>query len=736
MPEPSPDPVGKLVQPVPPLVLAIASGKGGVGKTMLTVACAYELSLGGPTLVIDLDFFNRGLSGLFRGRKEIGLIARPRFLDPAEGPPAPPWSVVEVEHQLYHIAYPDLVPDELLRLENRTPEDLAHDLRDLIQRAGQLCGARSIVLDCHGGPDHTSFAAALLADHTLLISEPDRITLHGTLNFLRQLQRGADPAHADVRLVFNKIVPGFRTPFLYRFYDQSLRETFGGKDLLGIFPLELPLSKAFEETPLITRSYPYSLFARKMRVLILDLLGERARHYLAPSAPTLPNWVRSYRRRTLGRIPWLIDQNVILQFMIFAVFVFVVVGFVNQRFVAGQQGVLEKALILITLAEHPEITLPPESSFRQMLTTAKVELMGGHSKPPPLSLEAYTFQILNRANHATTTLWVLNMEANEVRERALEKATRDGDSVMKQRLLSGDLREPLEENREFVIGPIAAAEKVLRPYLQDSASELAKDATGVDLDIVYLMKPVIWRNLKISQSDFSNRDSLSLIGKESTVDWKKAYDSLAADFDRLPAPAEFQAEWKAVSRAVHAPTRLHWISHALVLWWQRWYWQATIIFFGWLSIAFFLDYIRKIDAAFVRALHTNYYHALLWFGLALLMWGPTVIYIINNMSSQSGGLDPNERRLSSWLILLLYLFITGHEIYRCWRLLHDRRLDLTSSDVATQMQARNFRSHLAASPALLSEAAPLTMELYLRGFAVLVLCGGLVAFFVIAFLGR
>src|SRR4029450_4561087 len=156
MSEPSADLLPAPPERLPLLILAVASGKGGVGKTMLTVACAYELSLGGPTLVIDLDFFNRGLSGLFRGRKEIGLIARPRFLDPAEGPPAPPWSVVEVGHQLSHTAYPDLVPDELLRLENRTPEDLAHDLRDLIQRAGQLCGARSIVLDCHGGADHTS----------------------------------------------------------------------------------------------------------------------------------------------------------------------------------------------------------------------------------------------------------------------------------------------------------------------------------------------------------------------------------------------------------------------------------------------------------------------------------------------------------------------------------------------------------------------------------------------------
>ena len=85
MSEPSADPLQVSPEPVLPLILAVASGKGGVGKTMLTVACAYELSLGGPTLVIDLDFFNRGLSGLFRGRRDVGLIARPRFWVPSMG---------------------------------------------------------------------------------------------------------------------------------------------------------------------------------------------------------------------------------------------------------------------------------------------------------------------------------------------------------------------------------------------------------------------------------------------------------------------------------------------------------------------------------------------------------------------------------------------------------------------------------------------------------------------------
>jgi hypothetical protein len=108
-----------------------------------------------------------------------------------------------------------------------------------------------------------------------------------------------------------------------------------------------------------------------------------------------------------------------------------------------------------------------------------------------------------------------------------------------------------------VIGPIAAAEKVLRPYLQDSASELAKDATGVDLDIVYLMKPVIWRNLKISQSDFSNRDSPQLDRQGIYRRLEEAYDSLGRRLRTGSRPPQsFRPNGKAVSRAVTPSTRL------------------------------------------------------------------------------------------------------------------------------------------------------------------------------------
>src|SRR5437763_3772597 len=93
--------------PTKPLVISLVSGKGGVGKTMLAVACAKELSLNNRTLIIDLDFFNRGLTGLLgKGISECGEINKPDFLS-GEQTASETWSIVQVAKNLFHIYYPD-----------------------------------------------------------------------------------------------------------------------------------------------------------------------------------------------------------------------------------------------------------------------------------------------------------------------------------------------------------------------------------------------------------------------------------------------------------------------------------------------------------------------------------------------------------------------------------------------------------------------------------------------------
>ena len=57
-----------------PSVISIVSGKGGVGKTLLAANFSYISSRFAKTVIIDLDFQNQGLTGLFAGYTDLNHI--------------------------------------------------------------------------------------------------------------------------------------------------------------------------------------------------------------------------------------------------------------------------------------------------------------------------------------------------------------------------------------------------------------------------------------------------------------------------------------------------------------------------------------------------------------------------------------------------------------------------------------------------------------------------------------
>ncbi len=296
------------------MVVAFVSGKGGVGKTMLAVAFAKELSRATKTLLIDLDFFNRGLTGLLMKGPELARISRPDFLDGEDHDHRVTgvWRIIEVAQNLYHLSYPDLTPQEIKQFGTVSVEALRKSLEAFLVHAVNICSCECVVVDCHGGPDNSSFAVCLLADYCLLISEPDRITLYGTLNFLRQLDQVRGQHEVDIRLVFNKVIPAFSPFFLRALYRRRFSRLFGDRPLMGLIPLEVYLTKDFEKTPFLTSVYPYSYLARKIRVLIYDLFADRYRGLLPAQIRSMPKLMRWARRITLGRPFFLFDINFIM----------------------------------------------------------------------------------------------------------------------------------------------------------------------------------------------------------------------------------------------------------------------------------------------------------------------------------------------------------------------------------------------------------------------------------------
>lgn len=282
-----------------PVTLTFVSGKGGVGKTMLAVAAANELSHAQTTLVLDLDFFNRGLSGMFIQGDDVEQVEPPPFIDDTD---ETAWWAKRVAKNLYTISFPDVTSFETKSLEPRSLDELAQALKTWIEYLCEKLNCKAVVIDCHGGPDALSFAAVKVADKSLIISEPDRVTMYGTFHFLRTLSK-LNIASGSLHLVFNKIVDAVGPMFLSRLYNTHLADYFDGKPLLAAFPLELYLTKSFENAPLITEDYPQSMLARKTQVMLGDLLSDDTRLEISERTKQLPSWLKYYTRLFFGRPP-------------------------------------------------------------------------------------------------------------------------------------------------------------------------------------------------------------------------------------------------------------------------------------------------------------------------------------------------------------------------------------------------------------------------------------------------
>ena len=358
------------------LVVSVVSGKGGVGKTMLAVAVARELSTSVPTLILDLDFFNRGLTGLMRHGRVLQQISPPEFFasSSSDQPQQGVWELVEVAPNLIHVRYPDFAPEQIQVLENTDITQLRQALWRFLDDLKKVAACEAIVVDCHGGPDQLSFAACTISDYSLLVSEPDKITFYGTLHFLRQLRRvipkDLELNALDVRLVFNKVVPAFSAVYLRRFYDKEVRRRFDDRPLLAVFPMEMYLTKEFERTPFLTAVFPFSLLAKKTRVLLRDLLLEHHANCVPRSIRGTLRIRLSLLRNSIGRTPWIADLNKVMAVIAIVGVLIFAVEYYGQSVSRGASSYLVvqalRTLETIQYAQTHSGAIPQECASRQL----------------------------------------------------------------------------------------------------------------------------------------------------------------------------------------------------------------------------------------------------------------------------------------------------------------------------------------------------------------------------------
>jgi MinD-like ATPase involved in chromosome partitioning or flagellar assembly len=287
-----------------PLTVSFVSGKGGVGKTSLAANFAWVCSRISKTVLIDLDFQNQGCTGLFlRSVSGDDSGAFEFLMGTADFASCKPAFVDENLHFVpaVSIAHPPQYSSMPGLLKNA---DLASRLCEFILLLRKQYLFEVVVLDCHGGLDYASVAAYEASQSTIVVTEADPVTFNGTLELLSfydstvgvsasspataevlSATRGGDsgapkPHEANgwrkIEFIVNRLPPKYQFSDVQGTYRRLLSRYSGrlnlGHDVLSFIPEETFVAESFGEYPFIVKLAPFSIIARKLQLLALQLL--------------------------------------------------------------------------------------------------------------------------------------------------------------------------------------------------------------------------------------------------------------------------------------------------------------------------------------------------------------------------------------------------------------------------------------------------------------------------------
>ena len=282
------------------LILAVVSGKGGVGKTTIASNLAYAVaSAGTACMLIDADFQNLGCTGLFEAHDDLPDVDMLELLRECDTPAANPLvAIPEVAPSLRFMPATFRMPNSDLFLDDIT--GLMRRFECVLAALADRFGIRVFILDCHGAVDTTSIAATGIADEAIVITEADSVTFAGTLELLDAYYSAHGHLERSARLsyVVNRIPPKYRWRDLEDIYRKHLASGIKSDAAdagLVFIPTENYVAESFGEYPFQIKLSPGSLFARKIGLLLYGLQERHPAFRLLPK--TLASYVRSARKR-------------------------------------------------------------------------------------------------------------------------------------------------------------------------------------------------------------------------------------------------------------------------------------------------------------------------------------------------------------------------------------------------------------------------------------------------------
>ena len=284
--------------PKSPEIISVSAGKGGVGKTLISVNLARALSWSGKrVLLVDMDLYNRGSTTLVAeppitdkltvsGIMEMALDSRVTRLrklvaekevaiaNDGEGNPTPLHlvpstvtnSIVDWAHHNYDIS--------------QLKEFMAKFVRELTTKYDLDC----IVFDCRPGPEPLFLAVAGISTEIILVTEADIITLNGNINlygYLADVYKENSDVLRNVRFVINRVPKGQDVNHIEQRYMKRLYDLFKTRPVLASIPFDNAIFQSFGQHRFVVDQLPNSIFSRHVAGIASGLFSSSHQELLS-----------------------------------------------------------------------------------------------------------------------------------------------------------------------------------------------------------------------------------------------------------------------------------------------------------------------------------------------------------------------------------------------------------------------------------------------------------------------
>ena len=286
-----------------PQVIAISAGKGGVGKTLLSVNLARTLSWSGKrVLLVDMDLYNRGSTTLVADAPIVGKITVADIMEMARDRRVTRLRKSVTDKELANATDDSgnsiplyLVPSTA----TNTIVDWAQysydilELRDFLRRVIREFANKydldCVVFDCRPGPEPMFLAAAGIATDIILVTEADIVTLNGNINlysYLANVYKENSDVLRNVRFVINRIPKGEDIAIIEQRYMKRLFDLFKTRPILASIPFDNAVFQSFGQHRFVVDQLPNSAFSKHVAAIAMalysgnhdDLLSDQCRH--------------------------------------------------------------------------------------------------------------------------------------------------------------------------------------------------------------------------------------------------------------------------------------------------------------------------------------------------------------------------------------------------------------------------------------------------------------------------